>query len=246
MIWIKLRPSRVLTQSLCSEFPFRHSVLLLTSECDSSHPALPGCPTSWSIILLRPIGNILYEQCVRLKPAQLKPRGKLPLDSGSVSAIRNTLTIFENIFSSWTHKNLSSFGFFFYSSPEKKVKSMVRYPSVLGVAKHQAHTHSFSHLNFCAGATLRDQQQGAAQTKCAGASECQLLANRGHGRCQHQSLWVILAPGCRPSPDPPGLKPKDSWRTTAIVPPVNPSYPFWGMWYVFCGFQLCEGLVCIL
>lgn len=125
--------------------------------------------------------------------------------------------LFENVFSSSTHKNFSSFGFVFYSLPEKKVISVVRCPSVLGLAKHRAHMHSFSHLNFCAGATLRDQQQDAAHTKCAGASEHQLLANRGRGGCQHQHLWAILAPACTPSPDPPRLEPRDSWRTTTIA-----------------------------
>lgn len=113
--------------------------------------------------------------------------------------------------------HLLAFFFFFDSSPEKKVKSVVRYPSVLGLAKHQAHMHSFPHLNFCAGAMLRDQQQGSLQTKCAGASERGLFTNRGLRGCQRWHLWVILAPGCMPSPDPPRLEPRDPWRTTAIA-----------------------------
>lgn len=51
---------------------------------------------------------------------------------------------------------------------------------VLGLAKYQAHMHSFSHLDFYLWDMLRDRQQNAAQIKCAGASDGQLLINRGH------------------------------------------------------------------
>jgi len=127
------------------------------------------------------------------------------------------VTVFENVFSSSTHENFSSFGFFFYSLPEKKIKGVVRYPSVLGLAKHPAHMNSFSHLNFSAGATLRDQRQHAAWTKCAGAFECQLLANSSRGCCQPQYLRVIPAPGCTSNPELPGLEPRGCWRTTATA-----------------------------
>lgn len=124
------------------------------------------------------------------------------------------------MFSCPQHIKIShGFGFLLYPWPEKKVKNTLRYCSVLGLAEQRAHIHSFSYLNFCAGATLRDQQQGAAETKGAGASECQLLANRGHGGCQCQHLWVMLAPSRTPSPDSTGLEPRNSWKTTAIATP---------------------------
>lgn len=162
------------------------------------------------------LGNVLYQQCVRLKSAQPKPTAKLPQDLGSISAIRSMVTVFGSVFSSSIHKNLS-----------EKVKHMVTRPSLLRLTEHQAHMHSFSHLNFSADTKLRDQQQGVAQTKHAGASEHRLFSE-APGSASPNTPGSPWLPAAHQAQAFPGWSPG---RTTA-VPTHEPSVS--SLRYVVC------------
>lgn len=204
----------------------------------SGHPALPDCPTSWRVTLLWPLRNVFVLATCQTQTCSSEASSQSPTGSGLCLSLKEHNDCLWKWQSSSAHSHFSSFGFFFYSLPEKKVKSVVRHPP----AKHRTHVHSFSHVNFCAGTALRDQQQGAAQTKCAGASEYQLRANSGCRGCQHQHPGSSWLPAARWGQTLPSWSPGTPGEPL-LLPPMNHSYPLWDMWYVFCGFQLREGLV---
>lgn len=83
--------------------------------------------------------------------------------------------------------------------------------------------HSFSHLNFCGGAILRDQQHDVAQTKCAGSSEHQLFAE-APGAASANTSGSPQLPAAHQAQTLPGWS-QGTLGEPLLLPPVNLSSP---------------------